>query len=191
MPVPSEGHYGFPSFPVVDWFCLFIYLWVFTFPLEDCSEFGNFVITLIVVINIVIFDGIFDFDFISLEFLFPIILDVLASNTSPWCYLKTNIMPLISLIIQLMTFSWHYTIVFVFYYQQANGSKVNLLYSTPSCYTYQQNNINQVWNGKDDDFFPYASNAHTFWTGYFTSRPALKGYVRQLNNFLQVGMIVP
>ena len=47
MPVPSQGHYGFPSFPVVDWFCLFIYLWVLTFHLEDCSEFGNFVITLI------------------------------------------------------------------------------------------------------------------------------------------------
>ena len=46
MPVPSQGHYGLPSFPVVDWFCLFIYLWVLTFPLEDCSEFGNFVITL-------------------------------------------------------------------------------------------------------------------------------------------------
>jgi hypothetical protein len=27
MPVPSQGHYGFHSFPVVDWFCLFIYLW--------------------------------------------------------------------------------------------------------------------------------------------------------------------
>jgi hypothetical protein len=47
MPVPSQGHYGFPSFPVVDWFCLFIYWWVLIFPLEDCSEFGNFVITLI------------------------------------------------------------------------------------------------------------------------------------------------
>ena len=47
MPVPSQGHYGFQSFPVVDWFCLFIYLWVLTFPLQDCSEFGNFVITLI------------------------------------------------------------------------------------------------------------------------------------------------
>jgi hypothetical protein len=34
-------------FPVVDWFCLFIYLWVLTFPLYDCSEFVNFVITLI------------------------------------------------------------------------------------------------------------------------------------------------
>ena len=47
MPVPSQGHYGFHSFPVVDWFCLFIYLWVLTFPLYDCSEFGNFVITLV------------------------------------------------------------------------------------------------------------------------------------------------
>ena len=33
MPVPSQGHYGFHSFPVVDWFCLFIYLCVLTFPL--------------------------------------------------------------------------------------------------------------------------------------------------------------
>jgi hypothetical protein len=46
MPVPSQGHYGSHSFPVVDWFCLFIYLWVFTFPLKDCPGFGNFVITL-------------------------------------------------------------------------------------------------------------------------------------------------
>jgi hypothetical protein len=26
MPVPSQGHYGFHSFPVVDWSCLFIWL---------------------------------------------------------------------------------------------------------------------------------------------------------------------
>ena len=25
MPVPSQGHYGFHSFPVVDWFCLFMF----------------------------------------------------------------------------------------------------------------------------------------------------------------------
>ena len=47
MPIPSQGHYGFHSFPVVDWFCLFVYLWVLTFPLLNCSEFGNCVITLI------------------------------------------------------------------------------------------------------------------------------------------------
>ena len=33
MPVPSQGQYGFHSFPVVDWFCLSIFLWVLTFPL--------------------------------------------------------------------------------------------------------------------------------------------------------------
>ena len=44
--MPSQGHHCFPNFPVVDWFSLFIFLWVLTFPLEDCSEFGNFVITL-------------------------------------------------------------------------------------------------------------------------------------------------
>jgi hypothetical protein len=35
------------SFEVVGWFCLFVDLWVLPFPLEDCSVFGNFVITLI------------------------------------------------------------------------------------------------------------------------------------------------
>ena len=47
MHVPSQGHCGFPSFPVVNWFCLFVDLWVMPFHLEDCSVFGNLVITLI------------------------------------------------------------------------------------------------------------------------------------------------
>jgi hypothetical protein len=42
----------FHSFSFVDWFCLFIYLWVLTFPLLDCSEFGNFVIILIYKLNL-------------------------------------------------------------------------------------------------------------------------------------------
>jgi hypothetical protein len=44
---PSQGHCDFPSFPVVDWFCLFVDLCVLPFPFENCSVFGNFVITLI------------------------------------------------------------------------------------------------------------------------------------------------
>lgn len=40
---------------------------------------------------------------------------------------------------------------------------------------------------KTDDFFPYADGPHQFWTGYFTSRPALKRYERLSSNFLQVG----
>ena len=39
---------------------------------------------------------------------------------------------------------------------------------------------------KTDDLFPYADGPHSYWTGYFTSRPTLKGYVRDCNNVLQV-----
>ncbi|XP_078576535.1 lysosomal alpha-mannosidase-like [Branchiostoma floridae x Branchiostoma japonicum] len=68
------------------------------------------------------------------------------------------------------------------------GNKVNLLYSTPSCYVYHKNQAADVkWNNNNtDDFFPYADKPHSFWSGYFTSRPAIKGYVRECNNFLQV-----
>ena len=44
----KSGSLRFSQFPFVDWVCLFICLWVLTFPLKDCSECGNFVITLII-----------------------------------------------------------------------------------------------------------------------------------------------
>uniref|UniRef100_A0A7N8YAM6 Alpha-mannosidase n=1 Tax=Mastacembelus armatus TaxID=205130 RepID=A0A7N8YAM6_9TELE len=69
---------------------------------------------------------------------------------------------------------------------QAKGSKVNVLYSTPSCYLQELHRANLTWALKTDDFFPYADDAHDFWTGYFTSRPALKRYERISNGNLQV-----
>ncbi|XP_066256477.1 lysosomal alpha-mannosidase-like [Euwallacea similis] len=75
--------------------------------------------------------------------------------------------------------------------RQENGSKYNLVYSTPSCYVKavhdeaEAKNKNE-WPLKQDDFFPYASDPHAFWTGYFTSRPTVKRYERVGNNFLQV-----
>lgn len=45
---------------------------------------------------------------------------------------------------------------------------------------------NLTWTSKTDDFFPYASDPHAFWTGYFTSRPTLKRFERTGNHFLQV-----
>lgn len=39
---------------------------------------------------------------------------------------------------------------------------------------------------KTDDFFPYADGPTTYWTGYFTSRPASKRFERTGNNLLQV-----
>ena len=69
--------------------------------------------------------------------------------------------------------------------RQRSGGKVNLLYSTPSCYVYNLNLERKSYSSKRDDFFPYASDPHAFWTGYFTSRPAFKLYERQSNLLLQ------
>ena len=78
------------------------------------------------------------------------------------------------------------------------------MYSTPSIYLDYVNKADKTWPIKSDDFFPYADNPWAFWTGilvyyhgevalkvilllgYFTSRPGLKGYVRQCNKHLQV-----
>ncbi|CAF1508468.1 unnamed protein product, partial [Didymodactylos carnosus] len=69
--------------------------------------------------------------------------------------------------------------------QQSNGSDVNVFYSTPSCYLYALNKAQLTWTSKTDDFFPIAFNPHAFWTGFFTSRPALKRFERYSNNVLQ------
>ncbi|XP_072399843.1 lysosomal alpha-mannosidase-like isoform X2 [Diabrotica undecimpunctata] len=73
--------------------------------------------------------------------------------------------------------------------RQSNGSRYNLIYSTPSCYVkaiYDETKGKKKWFVKQDDFFPYASDPHAFWTGYFTSRPTLKRFEREGNNFLQI-----
>ncbi|KAH8376896.1 hypothetical protein KR093_001976 [Drosophila rubida] len=70
--------------------------------------------------------------------------------------------------------------------RQANGSNINLLYSTPSCYLKSLHDAGISWPTKSDDFFPYASDPHAYWTGYFTSRPTLKRFERDGNHFLQV-----
>jgi len=69
--------------------------------------------------------------------------------------------------------------------RQTSGSLFNLFYSTPSCYVKALNDLNRSWSSKTDDFFPYGSDAHSYWTGYFTSRPALKFMVREAGSLLQ------
>ena len=54
-----------------------------------------------------------------------------------------------------------------------NGS-VNAMYSTPSIYLDYKQKAGESWTVKYDDFFPYADNPYAYWTGYFSSRPALK-----------------
>ncbi|EFX74192.1 hypothetical protein DAPPUDRAFT_324586 [Daphnia pulex] len=69
--------------------------------------------------------------------------------------------------------------------RQATGSRFNLFYSTPSCYTKALNDHAKTWPSKTGDFFPYGSDAHAYWTGYFTSRPASKYMIRQGSNLMQ------
>ncbi|XP_043267242.1 lysosomal alpha-mannosidase isoform X1 [Venturia canescens] len=72
------------------------------------------------------------------------------------------------------------------YTNQLHGSELNVFYSTPSCYLKALNDLNASWPTKSDDFFPYASDPHSYWTGYFSSRPTLKYFERMGNNFLQI-----
>ena len=45
---------------------------------------------------------------------------------------------------------------------------VHLLYSTPSCYLKSLREANVLeWPSKEGDFFPYASDYHAYWTGYY------------------------
>ena len=71
-------------------------------------------------------------------------------------------------------------------YINAKQDKVNIFYSTPSCYLYSVYQTNHTFQVKTDDFFPYGSDPHSYWTGYFISRPSLKYYERFGNNFLQI-----
>ena len=62
---------------------------------------------------------------------------------------------------------------------------MNVFYSTPSRYLKALHDAKKTWEVKTDDFFPYAHCPHCYWTGYFTSRPALKAYIRESNGMLQ------
>ncbi|KAG1331604.1 putative Alpha-mannosidase [Cocos nucifera] len=78
--------------------------------------------------------------------------------------------------------SWFRQLDKFIHYVNKDG-RVNALYSTPSIYTDAKYAANESWPLKTDDFFPYADNPNAYWTGYFTSRPALKGYVRTMSAY--------
>ncbi|KAK3039159.1 hypothetical protein RJ639_028905 [Escallonia herrerae] len=61
--------------------------------------------------------------------------------------------------------------------------RVNALYSTPSIYTDAKHASGESWPIKTGDFFPYADRPNGYWTGYFTSRPALKRYIRMMSGY--------
>ncbi|KAL7604195.1 hypothetical protein Lser_V15G20819 [Lactuca serriola] len=78
--------------------------------------------------------------------------------------------------------SWFRQMDKFIHYVNLDG-RVNALYSTPSIYTDAKHAADETWPLKTDDFFPYADKENTYWTGYFTSRPAFKGYVRTMSGY--------
>ncbi|KAL0543429.1 hypothetical protein IC582_018525 [Cucumis melo] len=78
--------------------------------------------------------------------------------------------------------SWFRQMDKFIHYIKKDG-RINALYSTPSIYTDAKHAANESWPLKTDDFFPYADRDHAYWTGFFTSRPAFKGYIRTLSGY--------
>jgi len=83
---------------------------------------------------------------------------------------------------------WYHNLDKLIHYLNLNGT-INLLYSTPTKYVkakYAETiKRNMSWEVRTDDIFPLADNSHNYWSGYFTSRAALKKQVRFATNFLQ------
>jgi len=71
------------------------------------------------------------------------------------------------------------------YIKSVSSYNVNTIFSTVSEYITAINSHNVTYTEKYDDFFPYAHQDDSYWTGYFSSRVALKGYVRKTGKFLQ------
>eukprot|EP01090_Pellita_catalonica_P022918 TRINITY_DN9107_c0_g1_i1.p1 TRINITY_DN9107_c0_g1~~TRINITY_DN9107_c0_g1_i1.p1 ORF type:complete len:992 (+),score=187.74 TRINITY_DN9107_c0_g1_i1:420-2978(+) len=62
---------------------------------------------------------------------------------------------------------------------------MNVFYSTPATYVkaiHDESAKNDIsWSLNEHDFFPYRDHPFAVWAGYFTSRSALKGYIRTRN----------
>uniref|UniRef100_A0A914DQQ5 Glycoside hydrolase family 38 N-terminal domain-containing protein n=1 Tax=Acrobeloides nanus TaxID=290746 RepID=A0A914DQQ5_9BILA len=73
------------------------------------------------------------------------------------------------------------------YLNKIYSGVINAFFSTPSCYFKAVTEVKNFTPGvKHDDFFPYATKPHTYWAGYFTSKPAIKGLLRKTSALLQV-----
>ncbi|KAL1529061.1 hypothetical protein AB1Y20_000024 [Prymnesium parvum] len=78
---------------------------------------------------------------------------------------------------------WYRNLDKLIHYVNLNGT-VNAFYSTPSIYTDWKKKWNGSYQVRTDDIFPLGDNPHNYWSGYFTSRPALKRQVRFATNLL-------
>ncbi|CAD7699264.1 unnamed protein product [Ostreobium quekettii] len=82
------------------------------------------------------------------------------------------------------SWSWFLNIDKLIHYVNKDG-RIRVQYSTPTEYVEEKHSEDLTWTVKTDDFFPYADHEHCYWTGYFTSRPTSKSYIRHATSYLQ------
>ncbi|GMH41782.1 hypothetical protein BSKO_09692 [Bryopsis sp. KO-2023] len=80
--------------------------------------------------------------------------------------------------------SWYKNLDKIIHYTNQNG-RVHAFYSTMSDYVDAKHASEIQWKTREGDFFPYADTPQAQWTGYFSSRSSLKGYVRAASAYLQ------
>ncbi|XP_038219796.1 lysosomal alpha-mannosidase-like [Zerene cesonia] len=71
----------------------------------------------------------------------------------------------------------------------ANMSDINIFYSTPSCFLkaiYLYGKRDKAIFTEKGDHLPYGSDANTYWTGFYTSRPNIKYLALRAHIYLQV-----
>jgi hypothetical protein len=64
------------------------------------------------------------------------------------------------------------------YINQRYHFNTTVMYSTPGEYIRAISAIDIAWPTRYADMFPYADKPEDYWTGYFTSRPNFKKFVR-------------
>jgi lysosomal alpha-mannosidase len=70
-------------------------------------------------------------------------------------------------------------------YFNGRYSGMEVHYSTPGEYMKAVMEKGKAsWDTNINDFFPYADDQESYWTGFFSSRPNQKGYIRQCSNQL-------
>jgi hypothetical protein len=69
------------------------------------------------------------------------------------------------------------------YCNEHQTSNMHLMMSTPNRFLDAiKNETNVKWPIIRHDFFPYYSDDNLYWTGYFTSRPTFKKYIKDMSN---------
>ena len=71
------------------------------------------------------------------------------------------------------------------YMNKHHGNEFLFMYSTPSNYIDALKEKDIKWPTKYDDMFPYEDKHDTFWTGYYSSRPNDKAFIRRASSYFR------